>query len=192
MGQFCPREGFFRFANRPKVIPLGQSYYQDVQHTTEWSAIWDGRTYDLLDYAYTRKNENGSFYSVGLVEGMLASSSLEGEEAAIAFSPGNFVAYEWPWRADMLQTNAGDVWKISYAALRQWDEARQTSSPKVTQGILQVFADEPLSLPAGSFTVRKFTLAGDSAWYARDDTGFPRLVQLDDGMVTYSLILSEK
>jgi hypothetical protein len=76
---------------------------------------------------------------------------------------------------------------VPFINLLRWDQEKSKSIPSLTIQLLSQHPLEKLNLPAGTFDAWKVIVAGQAAWYAADDSGFPRPVQFDDGMVIYSL-----
>jgi hypothetical protein len=168
-------------------VKLPSSYFKDVDHTDAWRVVWDGTTFAPLEYSFERKTPDGSVYSAEVKDGKLVTTSPAGTDQADL--PENFlVEYEWAWRVNDLNADIGSVYRVPFGYLLRWDQAQKKALPTFKDEILHVYPVETLDLPAGRFEAWKVTVAGQAAWYARDDTGYPRPVQFDDGMVIYSLV----
>jgi membrane protease YdiL (CAAX protease family) len=168
-------------------IKIGSSDYSDMTHTATWKATWESSTFNLLDFSFERQSTDGYGYQTVLRDGQLITTSSEGmDQTQLAESV--LLEYEWAWRVNDLNADVGSVFKTPFGYLVRWNEKLNKSVPALTTELLHVYPAETLDLPAGQYTAWKVTLAGQAAWFGKDDPSYPRPIQFDDGMVIYSLV----
>jgi membrane protease YdiL (CAAX protease family) len=172
---------------RAYEVKLPSSYFADGGHTATWSAVWDSQTFDLLEFSFDLRPSKGQGYRVDLKEGKLVATLPEGNLQA-DFPQNALLEFEWFWRVNDLNANVNQVLRVPFGYLLRWNESQKKSAPTITTEVLSSRPVETLSLPAGQFEAWSVTIAGRTAWYARNDPSYPRPIQFDDGMVTYSLV----
>jgi hypothetical protein len=167
----------------------GNNFYKDGTHTDTIRIEWDAKTMELVSYSYEKNYEDGSVSSSTVNGGRLISTDANGTQA-VALAKNALVEFEWAWHAALLKADAGQSFSVPYATLMTWDNKLNKSTPVVKDAVMRVYGDEMLELLQGDLTVRKLTLAGQSAWYAREDAqaGIPRPTKFDDGMFVYTLM----
>ncbi len=169
-------------------VQTGQSYFSDIEHKTSWKAAWDSSTLDLLDFSYERKDANGTGCKAVLTDGKLIVTGADGENE-VNLEESTLVEYEWFWRANMLKTEqARSAFQVSFAYILRWDDSLKKSLPSVQNEVISTYPLEQVQLPDGPVLAWKARVGSQTAWYRNDDPGFPRPVQIDDGMVTYTLV----
>jgi uncharacterized protein len=169
-------------------ITVGNSFYKDGNHDDSISITWDATTMELLSFSYENKYHDGSVTASSVENGRLVSTDATGAHE-LALPENALIEFEWAWHAALLKANSGQSFSIPFGYLMRWDEKTNTSTPMLENEVLRVYDDEILSLPMGETTARKLTLAGGTAWFAKDDAiaGLVRPVKFDDGMLIYSL-----
>jgi membrane protease YdiL (CAAX protease family) len=169
-------------------ITVGNSFYKDGNHEDSISITWDATTMELLSFSSKNKYDDGSVTASSVENGKLVSTDATGAHE-LALPENALIEFEWAWHVALLRANSGQSFSIPFGYLMRWDEKTNTSAPMVKNEILRVYDDEVISLPMGETTARKLTLAGGSAWFAKDDAiaGLVRPVKIDDGMLIYSL-----
>lgn len=172
---------------RAYEVKLPSSYFADDGHTATWNAIWDSQTFDLLEFSFELRNSAGFWRQADLKEGKLISTFAEGSLQA-DFLQNALLEFEWFWRVNALKANVNQVLRVPFGYLLRWNESQKKSFPTVATEVLSIHPLETLSLPAGQFEAWSVTVAGQTAWYARKDSSYPRPIQFDDGMVIYSLV----
>jgi membrane protease YdiL (CAAX protease family) len=172
---------------RAYEVKLPSSYFSDAGHTAIWSAVWDSQTLDLLEYSFEQILSEGRGHSIHLKEGQLIAKTAEGSQQ-IELPKNALLEYEWVWRVNDLDADVNTFLRVPFGYGLHWNESQKKSVPTVTADTLAVRPVETLNLPSGQFEAWSVTVAGQTAWYARNDPAYPRPVQFDDGMVIYSLI----
>lgn len=174
-------------AIRAYEVKLPSSYFADGDHIATWNAVWDSQTFDLLEFSFALRPSLGPGYQADLKEGKLIATLPEGSLQADL--PQNaLLEFEWLWRVNHLNVNVTQVSRVPFGYLLHWNEGQKKSSPTIATEVMVVRPVETLSLPAGQFEAWSVTVAGQTAWYARNDPSHPRPIQFDDGMVIYSLV----
>ena len=168
-------------------VSTGSSYYKDTDHTATWSAAWDAHMQRLIGYEVGRVNSDGSTFDALMKDGYLVTSDGETSEQ-VKLPDDVLMPLEWAWRAANLQAGTTPAFKTPFGYLNHWDESQKKSVPAIQDQVLRLFGHANLTLPAGTFSAWKDTLGGQTAWFRESDPYGPRPIQLDDGMVIYSLI----
>lgn len=166
-------------------ITVGLSQYIENDHVAEWSAEWDARTLNVLDYTYTRQVEGQPVISARVRDGMLAVDTA-GTQMETDLPERPMLQQEWPWRCGHLNVMTGLAYKVPFTYNMRWDEETQESQPMVITELLRAYPLDTVTVPAGRYDTWKVTVGDqETAWYANSDPTL--LVQYDDGMMTYSL-----
>jgi membrane protease YdiL (CAAX protease family) len=160
---------------------VGNSFFQEGDSTSQWTAAWDTNTLALKEYTYQMQAEGAPAITAQLEAGTLVSGE---ENQPIALPQGVLVEKEWPWRAAFMDKSA-TAYQLPYAHLMRWDESQKKSLPGLQEALMHIAPLEHIETPAGSFETHRIRLDQEQAWYA--DTQ-PLPVQYDDGMVIYSLV----
>ena len=168
-------------------IQTPTGFFADGDHTAEWKARWDAQSLQLVDFSWQRKDTAGHNFDVVLQDGALSATDSTRTDVA-QLAEDSWIEYEWAWRANTLEPEGGSLWQTSFGYLQLWDEREKDSTPTVKNEIVQITQVDGLQLPAGTFDAWKVSVGGQAAWYGKNDSGYPRPIQFDDGMVLYSLL----
>jgi membrane protease YdiL (CAAX protease family) len=176
-------------ATRAYEVRVDNSTYIDGGHSDTLQVKWESNGMQLVQFELQRTHADGATMR-SYTEGGRLVTEFTGETQSVEIPQYALLEMEWFWRATVLKANTGQALKLPYVSLLAWDPEQQQAIPSVTDEVLRVAADETLPLGGTEVAVRKLVLGDRTLWVARDDAtaGITRPAQMDDGMVTYTLL----